>query len=676
MNTSTPGARSTRLARSLRATPAIALLLLLAACGGGGVVPSTSVATVEASRTLTPEFAEYSSRKAVAYSPFRSSDRDTELVTPEMIKQDLDLLVQGDFRLIRLFDSSINSSVKVVKSNTAEAWAGTSISINSSAPGAKIPFSATATTVTLRVWAAAKDVPVRLKVEDAANPNHAVETEAKTTVANAWQTLSFDFSKPAAGTPPLNLSYTYNKGTVFFNFGKTGAQGGGGTFYVDDPILLGDDGSQTMLIVFENKPVVTGFGGAEDSTIVSTGVAENVLQVIRDHNLDIKMQLGAYILSESSPYISDAERAAHRAHNQAEVQRAITLAKEFEDIVLAVSIGNETMIYWSFVPTSPEIMAAYIAQVRSNISQPVTTDDNWAFWASAPKIITDIVDFAAVHTYCELDTVFDPNKPISQQWKQGEVAASARAAAMMDAIMDCTKADYQAARDWLDLKGQAVMPIVIGETGWNAVDVGALAFRAHPVNQKMYFQALQKWKSDSVGGKGPVNVIYFEAFDEPWKGNDDKWGLFNVQRQARYVVQNLYPQSLWEPGNYTTADALYWVPMSNDPVSASRYTPCTPSPTNPCSYAENFTLNEHRPATPTMWNAWENGTTAKGDRHHRYEPARRHDQPADHAAAPELGLGPRAEPEGDRPQAPTLRPTCRPLRRARSTSACAAPTRG
>ena len=40
--------------------------------------------------------------------------------------------------------------------------------------------------------------------------------------------------------------------------------------------------------------------------------------------------------------------------------------------------------------------------------------------------------------------------------------------------------------------------------------------------------------------------------------------------------------------------------MSNDPVSAHRYT----------LYAEEFVLNEARPATPTLWNAWENGTSA------------------------------------------------------------------
>ena len=49
------------------------------------------------------------------------------------------------------------------------------------------------------------------------------ETEATTTVANAWETLTFNFANPAAGTAPLNLANTYNKISVFPNFGKTGA---------------------------------------------------------------------------------------------------------------------------------------------------------------------------------------------------------------------------------------------------------------------------------------------------------------------------------------------------------------------------------------------------------------------------------------------------------------------
>ena len=61
------------------------------------------------------------------------------------------------------------------------------------------------------------------------------ETEATTTVANAWETLTFNFANPAAGTAPLNLANTYNKISVFPNFGKTGAQiGGASTYYFDD----------------------------------------------------------------------------------------------------------------------------------------------------------------------------------------------------------------------------------------------------------------------------------------------------------------------------------------------------------------------------------------------------------------------------------------------------------
>ena len=51
--------------------------------------------------------------------------------------------------------------------------------------------------VTVRVWAPAAGIPIRLKVEDAADPTKSVETEATTTVANAWETLTFDFANQA-----------------------------------------------------------------------------------------------------------------------------------------------------------------------------------------------------------------------------------------------------------------------------------------------------------------------------------------------------------------------------------------------------------------------------------------------------------------------------------------------
>ncbi len=127
-----------------------------------------------------------------------------------------------------------NMVAKVVKSGTAELWAGTTVSTGANLSIATIPFSASARTMTVRVYAPAAGIPVRLKVEDAADPTHSVETEATTTVANGWQTLSFNFANQASGTAALNLAYTFNKASIFFNFGTTGAAGGGGTFYFDD----------------------------------------------------------------------------------------------------------------------------------------------------------------------------------------------------------------------------------------------------------------------------------------------------------------------------------------------------------------------------------------------------------------------------------------------------------
>ncbi len=127
---------------------------------------------------------------------------------------------------------------KVVKSATAELWAGTTVSTGANQSIATIPFTASAKNMTVRVWAPAAGIPVRLKVEDAGDPTHSCETEATTTVAAGWQTLTFNFANPAAGTAALNLAFTFNKASIFFNFGKSGVQGGGGTYYFDDVNFL------------------------------------------------------------------------------------------------------------------------------------------------------------------------------------------------------------------------------------------------------------------------------------------------------------------------------------------------------------------------------------------------------------------------------------------------------
>jgi hypothetical protein len=131
---------------------------------------------------------------------------------------------------------------QVVKSAAAELWAGTTVSTGPNSTVGVIPFTAMSTQMTVRVYSPRAGIPVRLKVEDAADPDRSVETEALTTVANGWETLTFDFANPAPDTAPLNPAFTYNKLSIFFDFGTSGAEGGGGTFYFDDVAFVEDGG--------------------------------------------------------------------------------------------------------------------------------------------------------------------------------------------------------------------------------------------------------------------------------------------------------------------------------------------------------------------------------------------------------------------------------------------------
>jgi exo-beta-1,3-glucanase (GH17 family) len=339
----------------------------------------------------------------------------------------------------------------------------------------------------------------------------------------------------------------------------------------------------------------------------SRGFAETVLKVIRDNKLDLRVLLGAYP--------NPVTNAAAEADNQAELDRCIVLANAYADVVDAVSVGNEVMVTWSTHKIDVKVMAAYLQKVRNAIKQPVTTDDNWLFWAAVPKVIADVVDFASVHTYPLLDTFYDPTL---WDWRLKSTATDQRASAMVTAAVNEAKRQFGEAQAAFDKLNLPDFPMIVGETGWTAVDVAggpALAFRAHPVNQKLYFDALQAWAAEGrrASSHGPKSVIYFQAFDEPWKGSDDGWGLFNTKRQARYVVQSLGSCGVtWEcePGSYTAASAVKWeAPVVNAAVSASRY----------ALYSEASVAGEAR-ATGLRWDPFgftayrdDNSTAAPGD---------------------------------------------------------------
>jgi Secretion system C-terminal sorting domain len=122
---------------------------------------------------------------------------------------------------------------KTIKTAGAELWAGTTMSTGAGLMN-NIPLTATNKKMTVRVYSPIANAPIRLKIEESGDPTHSVETEAISGPANTWTTLTFDFANQAPGTAALNLAYAFDKASIFFNFGTTGAASGEKTYYFDD----------------------------------------------------------------------------------------------------------------------------------------------------------------------------------------------------------------------------------------------------------------------------------------------------------------------------------------------------------------------------------------------------------------------------------------------------------
>ncbi|MBK8520071.1 MAG: hypothetical protein IPL54_04045 [Chitinophagaceae bacterium] len=125
-----------------------------------------------------------------------------------------------------------NNVKMTTKTGGAQTWAGSTIGAGFTSP---IAFTATRTQMSIRVYSPAAGLRVRLKVEDRTNNARSVETEAMTQAANTWETLVFDFATPSNGTASMNLAWTYDMASVFFDFGNNGT---GSVFYWDDVTFL------------------------------------------------------------------------------------------------------------------------------------------------------------------------------------------------------------------------------------------------------------------------------------------------------------------------------------------------------------------------------------------------------------------------------------------------------
>jgi len=182
--------------------------------------------------------------------------------------------------------NAANKVMKVDKNVGAEFWAGTTIGTGLGFAN-KVALAANRTKVSVRVYSPAVGYDVKLKLEDHNDGNKSVETDVFTTKANAWETLIFDFSKPASGTPAANFAYNYDKASIFFDFGNGNTWGPTNTvkktFYFDDVTFMPSEIVLKQIdlpVTFDAKDVnytVTDFGNSATVDAVDpTNSANNV----------------------------------------------------------------------------------------------------------------------------------------------------------------------------------------------------------------------------------------------------------------------------------------------------------------------------------------------------------------------------------------------------------------
>lgn len=245
--------------------------------------------------------------------------------------------------------------------------------------------------------------------------------------------------------------------------------------------------------------------------------AERVLEAIRQEGLQFQVLLGSYLFGEvdnpACPWggIHGPETlAAHRRHNDAEIQRTIELAKAYPGIVTSLSAGNESTVDWSghLVPVERVVEVARTLKAETGLA--VTFCDNHVPWMDKLEPLVPELDFISIHSY-----------PV---WEYRSI----------EEAIAVTDADYRRVSD-----RYPGVPVAITEAGWTTRSNGRgiEPHNASLEHQVRYYEALSNW-SEEHG----VLTYVFEAFDEPWKGSPDPdepekhWGLFTVDRQPKPVM--------------------------------------------------------------------------------------------------------------------------------------------
>ncbi|MGB2143740.1 MAG: glycosyl hydrolase family 17 [Flavobacteriaceae bacterium] len=296
----------------------------------------------------------------------------------------------------------------------------------------------------------------------------------------------------------------------------------------------------------------------------------NILKAIRelkneDPTFEMYLMLGAWIDCKNAWTDKPVDHNIESENNAAEIDRAVSLAQEYPEIVKVIAVGNESMVKWATsYYVQPNVILKWVTHLQSlkekgDLSKDlwITSSDNFASWGGGdPQYhVEDLtklikaVDYLSVHTYPMHDTHYNPvfwgvfgNETELSSLKRIDIAmnrANTYAISQVDSV-----ARY--------IKSLGIYkPIHVGETGWASASNGFYGAKGSKATdeykESIYYNNIRQWTNENN-----MSCFYFEAFDEPWKdahnkgGSENYFGLFTVDGKAKYALWDLVDQGVFD----------------------------------------------------------------------------------------------------------------------------------
>lgn len=240
--------------------------------------------------------------------------------------------------------------------------------------------------------------------------------------------------------------------------------------------------------------------------------SERILEVIEENDLPIRVMQGIWL---------DGHKSAEE--NAAQLEGAIELANRFPEIIVAINVGNEIFVSWSWHRLEDmDKVVEQIRQVRASTTQPVTVSDDYNFWNKPEaKKVADELDFICLHAYA--------------LWNSQT----------LESALPWTDTVYR------DIQGR--FPdhrIAQCETGWATSKISGddsdesklVIGNVGEAEQEKFFDQYDQWVDENR-----VISFYFSAFDEKWKGGFDgnnpmdkmekHWGLYKSDRTPKQALR-------------------------------------------------------------------------------------------------------------------------------------------